>query len=41
MFSLVWLEASLPHLAMAKSSPETSEVFNILISDTRLAVGEV
>ncbi len=41
MFSLVLLEASLPHLALAWFSPETSEEFNTLISDTRLAVGEV
>lgn len=33
MFSLVLLEASLPHLAMDMFSPETSEVFNTLISD--------
>lgn len=41
MFSLVLLEASLPHLALARSSPETSEEFNTLISDNRLAIGEV
>ena len=41
MFSLVLLEASLPHLALARFSSETSEEFNALISDTCLAVGEV
>lgn len=41
MFSLVLLEASLPHLALAEFSPETSEEFNTLISDTCKAIGEV
>lgn len=41
MFSLLLLEASLPHLVLARFSAETSEEFKTLISDTRLAVCEV
>ncbi len=41
MFSLVLLEASLPHLALAIFSPETSEEFNALIINPCLAVGGV
>lgn len=41
MLSLVHLEANLPNLAMAKFSPETSEVFDTFIGDTGLAVGGV
>ena len=40
MFSLVLLEASLPHLALTTFSPETKE-FNTLISGNSLAVCEV
>lgn len=41
MFSLILLEASLPHLSLPRFSLQTSEEFNTLINDTCLAVGAV